>query len=108
MDLNPPKIQVAEYPLETDKEQFELSATVVSAHSLQDLMVYVNQQKVFFLSHQEMSNNHQQSFKTSIPLKEKVNRISIYARENSNSVSHQMIIINRPNAPEDEKRSTSH
>jgi hypothetical protein len=97
-EISPPKITLDESPLsvKVDTEQVTISGKVESVEELRDLMIYVNQRKVFFLPRTEMANPRGVAFSADIPLEGGVNHITIYARLSEEISDVASVFIYRP------------
>ena len=81
---------------QVDTEQVTISGKVESIEELRDLMIYVNQRKVFFLPRTEMDNPRGVQFSADIPLEGGVNHITIYARLSEEISDVASVFIYRP------------
>jgi carboxyl-terminal processing protease len=76
-----------------DTEKFALSG-VVTDHSLLDVFVLVNDQKVFFRSHAP-DDGDRLKFSTELTLKEGNNLVTVVARESQDFASRKTVVIRR-------------
>jgi carboxyl-terminal processing protease len=94
--LSPPQLSLQETVRESVASEERVSGQVMSVKPLQDLMIYVNNRKVYFLSKEEMSDPFALSFDAKVPLEPGVNRITVYARQSESVVSRKTIFITTP------------
>ena len=97
-EVSPPQITIDKAPLSVsqDTTQVTISGKVESIEELRDLMIYVNQRKVFFLPRTEMEDPRGVSFSADVPLEEGVNHITIYARLSEEISDVASVFIYRP------------
>lgn len=91
----PPVIELAENAVETRDRAMTLAGAVSGPRAVQDLLIYVNDRKVFFQSNAGTTLGDDFRFSAKVPLEEGVNRITVVAREDEDYASRRTLIINR-------------
>lgn len=94
--ISPPAIEIEPVSHYLDVEEIELKGIARCPEGLEDVMIYVNNRKVFFLSKTEMKSRTETSFTAKVPLEEGVNLISIYARHSEHRTGQELVVITRP------------
>jgi len=91
----PPIIELADNAVETRERAMTLTGAVSGPRTVQDLLIYVNDRKVFFQSNAGPKPGEHFRFSARLPLEEGVNRITVVAREDEDYASRRTVIINR-------------
>ncbi len=91
----PPVIELADSAPETRARAMTLAGAVSGPRAVQDLLIYVNDRKVYFQSNAGPKLGDDFRFKAEVPLEEGVNRITVVAREDEDYASRRTLIINR-------------
>jgi len=99
--ISPPAVEIEPVAHYLDATEVELKGVARCPEGLEDVMIYVNNRKVFFLSKTEMKSRTEASFSSVVPLEEGVNLISIYARHSEHRTGHELIVITRPKRSKD-------
>ena len=99
--ISPPAIEIEPVSHYTKAEEVELKGVARCPEGLEDVMIYVNNRKVFFLSKTEMKSKTEASFSAKVPLEEGVNIISVYARHSEHRTGQELIVITRPKGVKD-------
>lgn len=99
--ISPPAIEVEPVSHYVDANEVELKGVARCPEGLEDVMIYVNNRKVFFLSKTEMKSKTEASFSSLVPLEEGVNLISVYARHSEHRTGHELVVITRPKRSKD-------
>ncbi|MEE2644698.1 MAG: S41 family peptidase, partial [Myxococcota bacterium] len=89
-------------PAEAPEETINLQGIARATRPLKDLMIYVNNQKVFFIKGDGSSSL---AFNTTVPLEAGENRVSIYARQDEEISGREVIIVHRPDDEKSAARS---
>ena len=99
--ISPPAIEIEPVSHYTRAKEVELKGVARCPEGLEDVMIYVNNRKVFFLSKTEMKSKTEASFSAKVPLEEGVNIISVYARHSEHRTGQELIVITRPKGVKD-------
>lgn len=94
----PPVIALSERspPPETHDDALTLSGEVLGERLVQDLLIYVNNRKVFFKANREgLATRDPFRFSARVPLDEGVNRITVIARQDDEAQSRHTLIVHR-------------
>ncbi len=91
----PPVIELAGSAVETRARALTLAGAVSGPRAVQDLLIYVNDRKVYFQSNAAARLGDDFRFSAEVPLEEGVNRITVVAREDEDYASRRTVIINR-------------
>ncbi|MCB9529957.1 MAG: PDZ domain-containing protein, partial [Myxococcales bacterium] len=92
----PPFIELAREPLavETRDRAFTLDGAVSGARPVRDLLIYVNNKKVYFKSNPGTLGDPFR-FSAQVPLEAGSNRITMIAREDEDQASRRTVIVHR-------------
>jgi carboxyl-terminal processing protease len=99
----PPSITLSELPHHTTDKRIKLSGVARCDEGLEDVMIYVNNRKVFFLAKTEMKRRDEAPFEAELPLEEGVNYITVYARHSEHRVGQEIVVISRPKQDQEDK-----
>lgn len=91
----PPIIELAESAVETRDRAMTLAGAVSGPRAVRDVLIYVNDRKVFFQSSAGRELGDAFRFSTRVPLEEGVNRITVVARQDEEYASRRTVIVNR-------------
>ncbi|MCA9539630.1 MAG: hypothetical protein KC620_12125, partial [Myxococcales bacterium] len=93
----PPVITLSDRTLavETHDDALTLSGEILSRRLVKDLLIYVNNRKVFFQSNADDAVADRLPFSARVPLEEGVNRITVIAREDEEAATRKTVIVNR-------------
>lgn len=97
----PPVITLSQrdYQPETHDESLTFNGEVQGPKDIKDLLIYVNNRKVFFKAHEGgKAAADKLRFSARVPLEQGVNRITFIARQNDEAASRRTVIINRAGA----------
>ena len=94
--IAPPSIELEPTPHQVVGKELTLKGVARCAEGLEDVMIYVNNRKVFFLSKTEMSSRFEAPFEAKAPLEEGVNYITVYARHSEHRVGQEVIVVTTP------------
>lgn len=82
--------------VETTEDTLTLSGEVLSGQVIKDILIYVNNKKVFFKSNAEPEvSGARLLFSARVPLKQGANRITLIARERDEGTSRRTVFVNR-------------
>jgi carboxyl-terminal processing protease len=82
----------------------QIKFEIDSVHPLQDVMIYVNQRKVYYKSSEDMTDPKKLLIDMLLPLDDGENKIMIYARESEDVVSQEVFVIHRPDGEKEKTR----
>ncbi len=93
----PPIIELSQHALapETKADAVTLNGEVTGEQRVRDLLIYVNNRKVFFKSNTEAPATERLRFSARVPLEPGVNRISVIARQDDEASSRRTVFVNR-------------
>lgn len=91
----PPVIELAESAVETREKALTLAGAVSGRREVRDLLIYVNDRKVFFQTNAAEKLGDPFRFRAQVPLEEGVNRITVVAREDEDYASRRTVYVNR-------------
>ncbi|MCL2776444.1 MAG: S41 family peptidase [Polyangiaceae bacterium] len=101
----PPLIELEPTALATREAATTIKGTTSDAERLLDAYVFVGTKKIFYRSNRNGQDLHHMPFDTQVPLRPGVNVITIFARENPDTVGRKSIIV-RKDGPNGELLST--
>ncbi len=92
----PPVIQLSDHALkpETNAEALTLNGEVTGEQQVRDLLIYVNNKKVFFKSNASDAAERMR-FSARVPLEKGVNRIIVIARQDDEASSRRTVFVHR-------------
>jgi carboxyl-terminal processing protease len=94
----PPRITLSQrgVDVETQQDALTLSGEALADEGVQDLLIFVNNRKVFFKSAgSNKGDKGPMRFSARVPLEEGVNRITVVAREDEELSSRETLIVHR-------------
>jgi carboxyl-terminal processing protease len=91
----PPVITLSQrgVDVETQQDALTLNGEALSAEGVKDLLIFVNNRKVFFKANHD--DKAHMRFSARVPLESGVNRITVVAREDEDLSSRETLIVNR-------------
>lgn len=97
--MGPPVINLTDRSadVETRDDVLVLSGEALGRRLVKDMLIFVNNKKVFFKSNQGLGGDEpgKLHFSARVPLDEGVNRITLIAREDEERASQRTVIVNR-------------
>ena len=92
----PPVIELADHVLdaETSADAFTLNGEVTGEQQVRDVLIYVNNKKVYFKSNAAAAAERMR-FSARVPLEKGVNRISVIARQDDEASSRRTVFVHR-------------
>lgn len=79
-----------------DGQFLHLTGSISGSDPIKDLLVFVNQKKVFYQNYEDPSlKGPTQSFKTSIPLEPGTNRVLLLARDQNDLMQREAVVLHR-------------
>jgi len=92
---SPPKIDVDALDLVTKVDKTHLKGFASDGDRVLDVYVFVGARKIFYRSNRSGTDPKKQAFDLDLPLRPGVNYVSVWARENAETVSRRVFIIRR-------------
>jgi carboxyl-terminal processing protease len=92
---SPPKIEVDALDLVTKADKTHLKGFAIDGDRVLDVYVFVGARKIFYRSNRSGSDTKKEAFDLDLPLRPGVNYVSVWARENAETVSRRVFIIRR-------------
>lgn len=91
----PPSIEVQPMSLSVRDDKVLIKGTANDAEKILDGYVFVGNRKVFYRSNRNGADPKRMPFEASVPLRPGVNAITVFARENVDTVGRKTFIIRR-------------
>ena len=97
--VGPPVITLSDHgKAETKSDSLTLSGEALAVNLVRDLLIYVNNKKVYFKSNARAEGDRAlMRFSARLPLDAGVNRITVIAREDEQLSSRQTLFVTREN-----------
>jgi carboxyl-terminal processing protease len=92
---SPPVIEVDALDLVTRTDKAHLKALAADGDRVLDMYVFVGSRKVFYRSNKGGADPKKAPFELDLPLRPGVNFVSVWARENSETLSRKVFVIRR-------------
>jgi carboxyl-terminal processing protease len=94
----PPLIEIQPPALATRDGQIPIKVSAKDDSRLLDAYVFVGSRKVFYRSNRNGSDPKQMAFDASLPLRPGVNVVSVFARENPDTIGRRTFIVRKDGA----------
>jgi carboxyl-terminal processing protease len=92
---SPPAIEVGAIDLVTKTEKVKLSGFVTDGDRVLDTYVLVGARKIFYKSNKSSGDLKRETFDVDVPLRPGMNYVSVWARENADTVQRRVFVIRR-------------
>jgi carboxyl-terminal processing protease len=91
-------------PTFSSEKEIPISVSVSALSDLQDILLYVNQRKIYYKPSSELSDKKKHQFEINLPLEDGENKIVVYARESEEVVSQKLFIVHRPDGEKEKNK----
>jgi carboxyl-terminal processing protease len=92
---SPPTIEVGAIDLVTKTDKVKLSGFATDGDRVLDTYVLVGARKIFYKSNKSSGDIKRETFEVDVPLRPGTNFVSVWARENADTVQRRVFVIRR-------------
>jgi carboxyl-terminal processing protease len=95
---SPPAIEVEALDLVTKSDKVKLKGNASDGDKVLDAYVFVGARKIYYRSNKGSSDAKKETFELDVPLRPGINFVSVWARENSETLQRKVFVIRRDGA----------